>query len=174
MVEYNGEALLPCVRLQWHLLKTSKSSLVTKCGVAIHALHVHQTECWSENLPVFDEQTVTRDALKHRSPYFSISKMKPSFLLSWGQTEGGQREITLPWMRHLHTSPTFALHNSFSVFVPSHWHPWSLPHLTANQKGWEAEACPEVARSRVSFTVIAKFCDLNSERVLLLLHDYMD
>lgn len=116
MVEYDGEALLPCARLKRRFLKTSKCSLITKCGVAIHALHVHQTECWSEYRPVLDEQTVTRDALKRCSPYFSISKMKPSFLLSWGQTEGGQREITLLWMRHLHTSPIFALRNPLFCF----------------------------------------------------------
>ena len=46
------------------------------------------------------------------------------------------------------------------------------------EKGWKAEACPVVELSRVSFTVIAKFCDLNSgylrKEHRFLLHDYMD
>lgn len=75
------------------------------------------------------------------------------------KTEVGRGEITLLWMRHFScfcpTQPLFCFHSIPLACFKS-------PHLKANQKGWEAQACPEVEQSRVSFAVIAKFCDLNS------------
>lgn len=108
----------PWIRSKMAPLKSAKCSLITKCGVAIHKCHVYMSPCASSNR-IFEVKMclswINRQwrvmLWKRCSPYFSISKMKPfSFWVEVKQSGGGQREITLLWMRHLHTSPTFTLH----------------------------------------------------------------
>lgn len=151
--------MMPLKIQQWRIWVVSVCRFLINAKVT--CFHVHQTESWSEYLPVSDKQTAACDALRYCSLYCSISDMKPSFLWSWGQTEGGgQREIKLLWVSHLHTS-TFCPHTTPLLFL---LHPVFevSNHLKANKKGWEGQACPEVEQSRVSFVVIAKLCDLNA------------
>lgn len=77
---------------------------------------------------------------------------------------GGQREITLLWVSHLHTHLLFAPAQPLFCFCSILLHPIFevSNHLKANKKGWEGHACPEVEQSHVSFVVIAKLCDLNA------------
>ena len=137
VVQYDAAALWPWIRLKMAPLKSAKCSLITKCGVAIHKCHVYMSPCASSN-GIFEVKMrlswINRQwrvmLLKPRSPCFSVSKMKPFSFWVEVKQRGGQREITLLWMRHLHTS-TFTLAHSPFLFL---LHPTGILEISPTSK----------------------------------------